>query len=72
MPRGGIAAEIGVDQGKFSERILQLAQRQRLYLIDPWLPDLTGLRIPAPEERYQNSKTTIGRRSGKRERRALA
>jgi len=54
MPRGGIAAEIGVDQGNFSQQILRIAQPRQLYLIDPWLPDSTGQRTPAPEERYRS------------------
>jgi hypothetical protein len=37
MPKGGIAAEIGVWEGKFSERILELAAPRELHLIDPWL-----------------------------------
>ena len=52
MPRGGVAAEIGVDQGVFSERILELARPRKLYLIDPWFPDPTGTRVPSPEERF--------------------
>jgi hypothetical protein len=52
MPRGGTAAEIGVDKGIFSQRILELARPRKLYLIDPWFPDLTGAKIPSPEQRY--------------------
>ncbi len=37
MPKGGIAAEIGVWEGKFSERILEIAAPRELHLIDPWL-----------------------------------
>jgi Methyltransferase domain len=37
LPKGGIAAEIGVWEGKFSEKILQIAQPKELHLIDPWL-----------------------------------
>ena len=36
MPRGGVAAEIGVDQGFFSSAILAIAKPKLLYLIDPW------------------------------------
>jgi predicted O-methyltransferase YrrM len=53
MPRRGIAAEIGVNLGNFSAKILQIAKPQRLYLIDPWLPDPSGARNPPPEERYR-------------------
>ncbi|MFM2355051.1 MAG: hypothetical protein RLZZ528_787 [Pseudomonadota bacterium] len=37
MPKGGIAAEIGVWEGKFSERIIEITQPKELHLIDPWL-----------------------------------
>jgi predicted O-methyltransferase YrrM len=56
MPRGGIAAEIGVKLGHFSAKILQIAEPVRLYLIDPWLPDPSGARIPPPDQRYRKVK----------------
>lgn len=37
MPKGGVAAEIGVWEGKFSQKILDLTQPRELHLIDPWL-----------------------------------
>ncbi len=37
MPKGGVAAEIGVWEGKFSERILEITAPRELHLIDPWL-----------------------------------
>lgn len=37
MPKGGIAAEIGVWEGRFSERMLAVARPVELHLIDPWL-----------------------------------
>lgn len=37
MPKGGIAAEIGVWEGNFSEKILEIADPKELHLIDPWL-----------------------------------
>ncbi len=37
MPKGGIAAEIGVWEGRFSERILDIVRPAELHLIDPWL-----------------------------------
>lgn len=37
LPKGGVVAEIGVWEGKFSERILELCQPRELHLIDPWM-----------------------------------
>lgn len=36
MPRGGTVAEIGVDEGNFSQEIIQLNNPRRLHLIDAW------------------------------------
>lgn len=36
LPRGGIVAELGVDHGDFSARILELTQPTRLHLVDLW------------------------------------
>ncbi|MEQ9424506.1 MAG: class I SAM-dependent methyltransferase [Cyclobacteriaceae bacterium] len=36
MPHYGIAAELGVDQGQFSEKILDRNEPGKLYLIDVW------------------------------------
>jgi Methyltransferase domain len=36
MPRHGIVAEIGVDLGDFSEKILAFNRPRELHLIDPW------------------------------------
>jgi len=36
LPKGGVAAEIGVAQGCFSGLILELCNPRTLYLIDPW------------------------------------
>ena len=36
LPKSGIGAEIGVWKGEFSSQLLQGANPQRLYLIDPW------------------------------------
>ena len=37
MPKGGTAAEIGVWEGQFSRRILEICAPDRLHLIDPWM-----------------------------------
>jgi hypothetical protein len=36
LPKGGIVAEIGVWEGDFSQRILDVCQPAELHLIDPW------------------------------------
>lgn len=36
MPKGGVAAEIGVWEGQFSRRILEVCEPAALHLIDPW------------------------------------
>lgn len=36
MPRSGIVAELGVDEGKFSESILDICNPQKLHLVDLW------------------------------------
>lgn len=35
--KSGTGAEIGVHEGRFSQKILQIAQPKKLYLIDPWI-----------------------------------
>jgi hypothetical protein len=35
-PKGAVGAEVGVFRGHFSERILQILQPRKFYLIDPW------------------------------------
>lgn len=36
LPKFSIGAEIGVNKGSFSERILEIVQPKKLHLIDPW------------------------------------
>lgn len=36
MPCGGVVAEVGVDEGNFSQQILEICNPQKLYLIDSW------------------------------------
>lgn len=36
LPKNGVVAEIGVDQGKFSEKILEINQPRKLHLVDMW------------------------------------
>jgi Methyltransferase domain len=37
MPKGGVVAEIGVWEGHFSQRILDICEPVALHLIDPWM-----------------------------------
>lgn len=37
LPKGGVVAEIGVWEGDFSQRILEICEPKELHLIDPWL-----------------------------------
>lgn len=36
MPKSGVVAELGVDEGKFSESILNICKPKKLHLIDLW------------------------------------
>ena len=36
LPPGGVAAELGVDQGDFTQQILDIAQPSHLHLVDSW------------------------------------
>lgn len=36
LPKYSVGAEIGVNDGDFSERILEIVMPKKLYLIDPW------------------------------------
>tara|TARA_B100000287_G_scaffold259395_1_gene243985 strand:- start:20219 stop:20797 length:579 start_codon:yes stop_codon:yes gene_type:complete len=36
IPKGSVAAEIGVFKGEFSDKILKQINPKKLYLIDPW------------------------------------
>lgn len=54
MPRHGICAEIGVNQGKFSSRILEITEPQRLHLIDPWQPASDRFSDPDRQALYES------------------
>ena len=36
LPKGGTVAELGVDNGDFSQKILSINQPEKLYLVDFW------------------------------------
>jgi hypothetical protein len=44
LPKGAVVAEIGVWEGFFSGRIMEICQPKELHLIDPWLymPEFTN------------------------------
>jgi hypothetical protein len=39
LPKGGVGAEVGVWEGRFSEVILEICTPTKLHLIDPWAYD---------------------------------
>jgi hypothetical protein len=53
LPKNAIVAELGVNKGDFSQKILELNQPQKLHLIDLWGTERyhAGLRIKV-EERF--------------------
>jgi len=55
MPKNSVCAEIGVHLGDFSERILNIVEPKKLYLIDPW----------KFEDSEVYNKSLYGRESGK-------
>lgn len=54
LPKNGIVAELGVDSGGFSEKILQINSPQKLCLIDVW----QSKRYP--EKLYQEVSSKFG------------
>ena len=44
LPKGGIVAEVGVDQGEFSDEILVTCQPEKLHLIDVWNTERYGIQ----------------------------
>jgi len=49
MPPRGVVAEIGVDLGDFSEKILAFNRPRELHLIDPWTAESGEYRQRLPE-----------------------
>ena len=48
LPKNSVGLEIGVNNGDFSERILEIAQPKKLHLIDPWKFFNTDSMIDTP------------------------
>ena len=42
LPKGSVGAEIGVERGHFSQRILNIVKPKELHLIDPWKYEASG------------------------------
>jgi predicted O-methyltransferase YrrM len=56
LPKEGIIAELGVDKGDFSDKIISLTQPKKLYLIDIW-----------DSERYNRDKMVYVKRRFQKE-----
>ncbi|WP_217643109.1 class I SAM-dependent methyltransferase [Algoriphagus ornithinivorans] len=55
FPRGGVVAELGVDQGGFSEKILKINQPKTLHLVDLWSTERYHLgKRKEVEEKFSN------------------
>ncbi|MEZ5030813.1 MAG: class I SAM-dependent methyltransferase [Saprospiraceae bacterium] len=53
LPKNGIVAEVGVDMGDFSRKILDIAQPEVLHLVDLWPPSLIRQdRFTAVSDRF--------------------
>lgn len=54
MPKGARAAEIGVWEGGFSRRILEICEPAELHLIDPWqyMPEFGNTGFGRPKNEY--------------------
>jgi hypothetical protein len=55
MPQHGVVAEIGVDLGDFSEKILALNRPRELHLIDPWTTESGEYRQRQPDDATSDS-----------------
>jgi len=50
--RGSVAAEVGVAHGRFTQKILQLADVKTLYLIDAWSSDRYGSGLSEVKQKF--------------------
>jgi len=60
LPKGGVVAEIGVDNGDFSTEILKLSQPEKLHLVDVW----SSPRYPEAKFKAVNERFSALRSSG--------
>lgn len=52
LPKGGVAAEVGVASGDFSEEILKRIEPRKLYLIDAWQDERYAEGLQCVQERF--------------------
>jgi hypothetical protein len=62
LPTGGVVAEIGVADGDFSEKILQINQPSRLLLIDSWDSERFSSGLEKVQSRFQENTRIIIKR----------
>lgn len=55
LPKGGVAIEVGVFDGDFSERILHFNEPRILHLVDPWFLAADGSLIDGPTQNFASS-----------------
>ena len=60
IPKGGVAVELGVDSGDFSDEILRLAQPRKLHLVDFWGSSRYGVeKKNAVHERFSRERERV-------------
>ena len=52
LPRGSVAAEVGVADGRFTQKILQFADVKTLYLIDAWSSERYGSGLSKVKQQF--------------------
>ncbi|MEY3465403.1 MAG: class I SAM-dependent methyltransferase [Steroidobacteraceae bacterium] len=55
LPKGGVAIEVGVFDGDFSERILHFNEPRILHLVDPWFLKDDGSLIDGPTQHFDST-----------------
>jgi len=54
LPKGGVAVEVGVASGGFSEEILKRLRPDKLYLVDAWKDERFAGGLSEVQERFAN------------------
>ncbi len=68
LPKGGDGVEVGVAEGIFSKRLLELCEPVKLYLVDPWQwqgseelrDDASNVPQEAQDARYTEVEKVLG------------